>query len=513
MKSSDDLFQLIKSLTRNEKGYFKKAAGMHVIGTQNNYVRLFDAIDAQLEYDEQKLIHHFKGETFIQHLPSEKIYLYNLLLKSLKEYHSGISIEAELNGMLHSVEILFDKGLFKACNKLLKKAEKIAIHYEKQLILLRIYDWEAVVYRALPDMEELKKHLDEKGGDIERLISQYQEYIFCKTLDDKIFYTLKTVGFPRNKQDKLIYEKIMKHPLLREDNLPEGFLSQYYYLSAKNMHSEAFGESAMTYEFRKSLVEHVEKFPHLLKDNLILYVRALNNLVNIQDELHYFDEMEQSLQKFNQIQTKSPTIESRIFAYSYALKVARAIESGDFETCVKFLPEIEAGIRKYGSLLHKEFILGFSYNIFYGYFGAGDYRNSLKWMNILLNNDTFITTRPDVYRFAMIMNLILHFELKNHELLSYNIRSTYRSFLKHRKLYRFESLMLDFILRSAKFNTATDLRQGFIALKEEVIKLQEDPFESQVLSFFDIISWLESKISQKSFAEIIRSKAMLRSNQ
>jgi hypothetical protein len=511
MKSSDDLYQLIKSLTRNEKGYFKKSAGMHVIGTQNNYVRLFDAIDNQSEYDEQKLVQHFKGETFIQHLPSEKIYLYNLLLKSLKEYHSGISVEAELNGMLHSIEILFDKGLFKACHKLLKKAEKIALQYEKHLILLRIYDWEAVIYRALPDMEELKKHLDEKGKEIEKLIQEYQDYIVCKTIDDKVFYTLKTTGFPRNKQDKLIYEKIMRHPLMKEEGPPDGFLAKYYHLSARNMNSEAFGEAKQTYEYRKKLVEHVEEFPHQLKDNLILYVRALNNLVNIQDELHYFEEMEVSLQKFNQIQTKSPTIESRIFAYSYALKVARAIECGDFDTCVKFLPEIEAGIRKYGSLLHKEFILGFSYNIFYGYFGAGDYRNSLKWMNILLNNDTFITTRPDVYRFAMIMNLILHFELKNHELLSYNIRSTYRSFLKHQKLYRFESLMLDFILRSAKFNTVSDLRQGFTTLKEEVIKLQEDPFESQVLSFFDIISWLESKISQRSFAEIIRTKAQLKS--
>ncbi|HXC06749.1 MAG TPA: hypothetical protein VNZ86_18455, partial [Bacteroidia bacterium] len=229
MKSSDDLYQLIKSLTRNEKGYFKKSAGMHVIGTQNNYVRLFDAIDNQSEYDEQKLVQHFKGETFIQHLPSEKIYLYNLLLKSLKEYHSGISVEAELNGMLHSIEILFDKGLFKACHKLLKKAEKIALQYEKHLILLRIYDWEAVIYRALPDMEELKKHLDEKGKEIEKLIQEYQDYIVCKTIDDKVFYTLKTTGFPRNKQDKLIYEKIMRHPLMKEEGPPDGFLAKYYH--------------------------------------------------------------------------------------------------------------------------------------------------------------------------------------------------------------------------------------------------------------------------------------------
>ena len=48
-KFSNDLFQLIQSLSRTEKAYFKKYTSLHVIGERNNYVKLFNAIEKQKE--------------------------------------------------------------------------------------------------------------------------------------------------------------------------------------------------------------------------------------------------------------------------------------------------------------------------------------------------------------------------------------------------------------------------------------------------------------------------------
>ena len=42
---SQDLYKLIKSLTKTEKRYFSKFAEKHVIGDQNNYYKLFKVID------------------------------------------------------------------------------------------------------------------------------------------------------------------------------------------------------------------------------------------------------------------------------------------------------------------------------------------------------------------------------------------------------------------------------------------------------------------------------------
>ena len=76
MKTSDHLFKLIKSLSKSEKGYFKKYANFHVRNDQNNYTRIFDAIDLQKEYDEKKIIRKFQRERFVNQFAVAQNYLY-----------------------------------------------------------------------------------------------------------------------------------------------------------------------------------------------------------------------------------------------------------------------------------------------------------------------------------------------------------------------------------------------------------------------------------------------------
>ena len=40
MKASESLFFLIKSLSQNEKRYFKVSASLHVLGEKNNYEKI-----------------------------------------------------------------------------------------------------------------------------------------------------------------------------------------------------------------------------------------------------------------------------------------------------------------------------------------------------------------------------------------------------------------------------------------------------------------------------------------
>ena len=62
MKPSEDLFLLIKSLSKTEKGYFQKYAQLHSSGKENNYIKLFYAIEKQASYEESKIVAQFKKE-------------------------------------------------------------------------------------------------------------------------------------------------------------------------------------------------------------------------------------------------------------------------------------------------------------------------------------------------------------------------------------------------------------------------------------------------------------------
>lgn len=70
MKPSTELFDLIKSLTKSEKRFFKLHSALQ--SSDKNYLRIFDAIDKQKAYDEEGLKKLFAKEQFIKHFPSEK---------------------------------------------------------------------------------------------------------------------------------------------------------------------------------------------------------------------------------------------------------------------------------------------------------------------------------------------------------------------------------------------------------------------------------------------------------
>ena len=59
MKPSSELFNLIKSLTKSEKRFFKLSSSLQ--SGEKNYLKIFDAIDEQDEYDEYALKDMFKN--------------------------------------------------------------------------------------------------------------------------------------------------------------------------------------------------------------------------------------------------------------------------------------------------------------------------------------------------------------------------------------------------------------------------------------------------------------------
>ena len=142
MKVTDDLFQLIKSLTQSEKRFFKVYASLHHIkGDDNKYFKLFNAIDKQKIYDEELIRKQFGNEKFLKQLFVVKNYLYHTILKSLRVYNSEKTKQSELIDLLKDIQTLYDKSLYKQCRKFVDKAKKIAYEYEMQAQILAVLDW------------------------------------------------------------------------------------------------------------------------------------------------------------------------------------------------------------------------------------------------------------------------------------------------------------------------------------------------------------------------------------
>lgn len=505
MTPSEDLYSLIKSLSRNEKGYFKKYASRHVLKDGNRYVELFDAVDAQEKYDEAKIKSAF-GKKRSKNFASEKNYLYRLILRALNEFNRGSSVDQQLRELLNTVEALFAKTLYGQCLRLLNKAEKLAVHYEKFNYITQIADWKFRVLPALGDMSQLKEYIREGARQKEEALEKYRNLGDYLLLESKIFHLTKTVGYPRTKTEEEKYRVLIHEPFLQHISKARSYWAKFHYYNIYNFYYDAIGKKEKLYQVRKQLVDFAETDQEKIQDNILKYLVALNNLVNAQDELNKTGEVQETLRKIRSVESKSMDIRIRIFVYSYTLEEAANLMRGHYEKNIAHLPEVMDGLKKFGAHLHKEYVMAFRYNYFYSFFGAGKFSESLKWLNEILN-DPHVEYRAEIYALSRIMFLVLHYELNNETLLDYALKNARRFFAKRERLFKFEEIMISFIEELSALNTTKQVRAAFARLAQVIAGLKNDPYESQPFNFFDFESWVDSKITGRRFADIVREKA------
>ena len=96
----------------------------------------------------------------------------------------------------------------------------------------------------------------------------------------------------------------------------------------------------------------------------------------------------------------------------------------------------------------------------------------------------------------------------NTELLPYIVKSVYRNLMQRKQLYKTENIFIQFIrTRFNNIRSTNDQIDAFKALREELLQIGDDPMEARFLEFFDIISWLESKIYNRPFEDVLREKS------
>src|SRR5438105_14131377 len=108
-KTSENLHALIKSLNKSEKGYFLKNAAKSK--RENQFIKIFKAIDLQKTDNEAKIREILINEPFIKQLHVAKKYLFAAITKSLFIYYGQNSLNYKFSEAISSVINLYNRGL------------------------------------------------------------------------------------------------------------------------------------------------------------------------------------------------------------------------------------------------------------------------------------------------------------------------------------------------------------------------------------------------------------------
>jgi hypothetical protein len=502
---SNKLFNLVKSLSGPEKRYFKVHIG-HQGQKDNKYAMLFDAIDAQEVFDEAALKKRVYGTKSIQSRKYSELksYLYDLILKSLQAYDEKSSVMYRLKNMLKSVQVLFRRSLFEDCLYHLAKAKKLAYKYEQFTSVLEILSWEKHIAYTRTDIDFLDKELEridaEEKETLKRLrtISEYRNIFF------RLLVRMRKDASLRGKALKERLEDIVRSPLLNDYSLADSYQAKVLYYRIFSIYAYATGAQEQFYNYGKELILLMESQPHMLQEDVSEYISVLNNFIRSCGETMRIQEMEQNLEKLYKVRPNSKDDELKIHRQYYQAKLSLITAQGKFDEGLKVLGQHLKERQQFDISLFQSH--SFYYNYFYITFGAGEYERALEFLNDWLNLPNTVE-RQDLQVVARILNLLVHFELKNYVLLESLIRSTQRFLKKKGKLQEIERKIINFIKKAAETPSKRELREAYEGLRKEFEDLSQQPATKTFFTkAFDFMAWLESKIEGKSFAEILQRK-------
>jgi hypothetical protein len=509
--ASDKLHRLIKSLAKPEKRYFKIYTSRHVLGDSNNYQILFDAIDKMDEYDEENIRKKFSKHIFINQLSIAKSRLYDQILNSLDAFHANSSIDAQLKRNIHCAEILYKKTLYGQSQKLLLSAKKLAQKYEKHTTLLEIAMWEKRLiekdnYTEIgePEMEAM---LDEERITLSK-IKNFNDFWNIKS---RLFYILNKKGKARSQNELSEFKKIIDNVLLKSEDEALYYETKYLYHHIYSAYYFSIGDYENSYLHLIKNIELIEANIDLFRDESSIYFSVLTNAIYVGSRLKKYDEVFDQLEKLRSLPEKltlksNEDLDIKLFSSSYSIELTMYAMTGDFEKGIELIPIIEEGFKLYGDKINKVRKAYMYFNISIMYFGRKEYSNALKWINLLLN-DIDIDKSEDIHCFAQLLNLIIHLELGNQRLLPYALKSTQRYLTTRNRVYKFETMILNFINQILKSKNHEEEIHIYSKLLEDLKPMQEDTFEKTAFEYFDVLSWVESKINGKTFAEVVKEKA------
>ncbi len=507
MKRNDGLFRLIKSLSKSEKRFFKIYSSRHVIGDQNKYIQLFNAIDKQKSYNEEGIIKKFAREKFVKRLSVAKAYLYELILRSMNVYHAQQTVEAQLRELIGNIQFLQGKRINDQALRLVSKAKKLAIEHEKlsflpELMRLQKHILENQFYAGYKERVLWNLHQEEQ-----ELLVQLQNINDYWLLHGRLYYQQTHSGVTGQAKDLEQFADIAKHELLQDEQKALSFSARLLLYKTYSTYYFVTRNFAKCYHYSNELIHLLESRPEVLQQDSLLYVSSVNNLLNMTGMLqkttertYYLDKLHQMMQERKY--KKNRQLQLKLFQAYYYHQMIHHIGQHRYQDALPLMDELTQSLEEYADLLD---VMGEVMLCFYSFhicFCTRQFEAAYQWLCRILAHDA-AAIRQDISRYAHILQLLAVYELKQPELLRATIRSTYRFLSQLSNLSPFEQLVVKLLRQLPQLENEQAFIDLLTELRQALLHLYAEAGGAQAQRYFDFLSWVHSKVVKKPFIRVM----------
>ncbi len=510
MEKKDSLLLLVKSLSKSEKRQFKLYAGRLGVNSQKNFMTLFTLLEKMEIIDESIILK--KTNIKKQQLSNAKAHLYKQILISLRLNPSHHSIKIQIREQLDFATILYNKGLHKQSLKLLEKAKNMALQNSENNLAFEIVELEKVI-----ESQYITRSLSTRADDLTsqaKLFSKKSNMLSkLSNLSLQLYSMMLKKGYVRDDKD---FENVKKY---FEDNLPKfeienlGLKERLFLYKAFLWYNYLTQDFVSCYRYAQKWVDLFHENPKLKETNPIFYLKGTDYLLETLFLIQHSNKFRTVLDSFkselenNDFQMNDNTNKLSFLIY-YQNRINQFFLEGQFTKGLDFIPEVLEELKLYSKKFDEHHNMVFYYKIASLYFGAGENESCIFYLEKIIKNKD-LKMREDLLCFSRILNLVAHYEAGLDEDMDYLIKSTYRFLIKMDDMHIVQKEIISF-LKNLGNVYPQEIKNEFIKLHDVLVPYENHPYEKRSFMYLDIISWLESKIQNRSVESIIQEKAALK---
>ncbi len=488
MRSKEDLFRLIQAMSKSEKRYFTLDA--QKTGKKGSkYLDLFKAINAMEEYDEAKL-----KKKFPKNLSTDKAYLYESIMKSLRDFNGAKSISVRVKELITDARFLRERGLYIQSEGRLKEAKDLAKSIDDQIALLEINrEAREIAWITKRDYEKRIKELMEEKEISLQAVLDFFEY---SDISSKLGIALKKNFF--TSKPELVKELSER---VSTNLATESPRAKRKHLVTQAISHRIIGNADEYVEHFSKIVDLWDSHPSFKNEEYFKYVNDVSNLLASQGEVLNFDSFPELINRMEQTNTSNLHLQAFIFQKVYLYRLLYLINTGQKHDFEKLEEGIKSGLDIYRINIASRIALMFNTAILL--FMNERYQECSRWCKDIIKQSKNIS-RKDAQDAAYLLNLVATFEFMEIEDFEKEFRNTDRYFNTKDKVVDYELIKTTLELFKKIVNAPLlEVKQRYSNLKVFINSHHENNTNFIPMGIDELIlRWVESKLTNKTVIQL-----------
>lgn len=502
----EGVFDLVKLMSKAEKRNFKLYSTRLGCNEGAKFLLLFDCFDNMEHYDEAKVL-ALCPTISKQQLPNLKAHLYKQLLVSLRMLGVQHSPLLEIREQIDFAKILFDKGLYEEAQRLLDKVEKRAMELELLPAVLDIVELkrQLKVLSYSSEMTQVADTTAKAAGVISESLSSIAS---LSRLAVQCYALHQSLGFARSQKDLDKLNSYFKPRIESYEDKEMNFTERFYFYQAKAWYYYICHKTALSYRYALKWVAHFEARPEMKEVMYDSYMRGYAHVLDGMFLMHKYSAFVRTLDEFEKESSTIGKLNDNAEMISQGIlftgQLNKCLMAGTYKEGLWIAKNIDSYLKRYGNRLTIHEKMPLYYKVATLYFGDGNYHKCIEYLSyIIAVKDHNI--RRDLQCYARMLNLMALYDAGLDFNIDYQIRSVYSFIVKMKDMTEMKDELLSFFKSLGNIN-AIDLKKELRILHERLKPYENHPYERRTFYYIDLLSWLESKIADKSMGEIVRAK-------